>query len=272
MFELKLNKHYPKVIGDLTLICNIRGRIISHTPEENIRQAIVSFLVKEKGYPKQNIEIEVPMSRFAEGASGRADIIIYNNQRDILCVIECKRPGEPITDNILEQVKRYDDILQAETICIVLGKLCYFFTYNELNECAVLATEFPTYKELDAKDICYSDNKAEEFKRIPFRKIKQTDIDDLIYDGIIGENTEDKYYPFLINLYNFFMEEDDRMKLDKIKDIGLKAIKYGNAGSGTFYGNYRSFLVNEKSIVSFFNIINDPRRRISGKHFIDVRC
>lgn len=252
MFELDFTKHYPILIKDDNILCNIRKRIIKITPEENIRQALVSFLISEKGYPKDKIQIEVPMSRFKPGAAGRADILIYDDDDNVLCLIECKEPNEIYTDKVLEQLLRYDEIVEAETFCILIGTSCVFMFTNEAQE-LLTASEFPSYKTLiEYGQIDYFLPEEIPFERFSYIEPIEEDIQNLFYDeGIFGNTTHKSYLPFLINLYNFYMDDTERATLENTEDVGLKTIKYGNAGSGVFAGMYRSFLYKQESLVSF---------------------
>lgn len=252
MFEIDFTNHYPILLDKDTILCNVRKRIIRVTPEEKIRQAFISFLISEKGYPKDKIQIEVPMSRFRKEASGRADILIFDESENVLCLIECKEPNEIYTDKVLEQILKYDDIVQAETFCIVIGSSCAFMFIDE-NHNLISASEFPTYKTLiENGEINYEVDEDVPFERFSINEPIEKQTLDLFYEeGIFGNHTDIRFIPFLINLYNFYIDDNQKVICKNIKDIGLKTIKYGNAGSGTFSGAYRSFLYMEDVLVSF---------------------
>ena len=56
MFEIDFTKHKPKKRQNNVYLCNIRKRLISVTPEEEVRQSLINFLITEKGYPIENIQ------------------------------------------------------------------------------------------------------------------------------------------------------------------------------------------------------------------------
>ena len=63
------------------IICYIRGVEIIETPEEKVRQEYARRLVEEYGYPKELIDVEVPV-QMGVGETKRADIVIYRSKQD----------------------------------------------------------------------------------------------------------------------------------------------------------------------------------------------
>lgn len=258
MIEIELSKYSPTILENNSTICNVRKRLIHNIPEEIVRQSFINYLVTEKGYPIDRFEIEVPLSRTIKGKKGRADLLVYDYEGRVLCLIECKRPNEVITDNVFNQILRYNEILNAETLCIVAGNDILFYGFNDLGE-FVLFSEIPSYKTLIEKGTI----EYYEFETFDFEKFEYNDenINHLINYGVFGENTDKKYFPFLLNLYNFYLDEDDVLEFsnDKYKDIGIKNTKFGNASGGSFFGDYRSFLKKEENIIVSFSISSMTR-------------
>jgi len=52
----------------------IRKKFIPVTPEEEVRQRMITFLIEHCQVPKQMIEAEVPMCHFEKGASSNLDM------------------------------------------------------------------------------------------------------------------------------------------------------------------------------------------------------
>ena len=137
-------------------------------------------------------------------------------------------------------------------MCIVIGNYFYFYLNEEKPK---LLTDFPTYKTL------MENGQIEYFlpETVPFEKfsylepIPKEEVELYYEEGVFGESTDRKYLPFLFNLYNFYIDENDKLNsLPKIEDIGIKVTKNGNASGGHFFGNYRAFHnENSKAVVSF---------------------
>lgn len=79
------------------MICYIRGTEIIETPEEKVRQEYARRLVEEYDYPKELIDVEVPI-QMGSKETKRSDIIIYRSEKDKeqrenhYIIIECKEP------------------------------------------------------------------------------------------------------------------------------------------------------------------------------------
>ncbi len=97
----------------------IRKKMIALTPEEWVRQNFVHFLISEKGYPASLIAIETKV--IVNGLNQRADIVCYNKKGLPLMVIECKAPEVKITQQVFEQVARYNLKLKTSIICVTNG-------------------------------------------------------------------------------------------------------------------------------------------------------
>lgn len=252
MFEINLKKYNPQRQTDNTFLCNVRKRLIPATPEEEVRQAIIKYLIIEKGYTVENVAVEVQMSYFKPQTIGRADILIYDDEQNVLCLIECKEPNEFLSDAVLDQILKYDEIVNAGSLCIAIGGQIHFLL-KDGNELLKL-TEFPSYKTLiENGRVEYFIHEGIAFEKYVFKlPIPQEQIDLFYEGGIFGENTDKKYLPFLFNLYNFYIDENDKLlSLPYTEDVGLKTTKYGNASGGVFFGDYRAFLYKRKYVISF---------------------
>jgi hypothetical protein len=73
--KYKLPKRYKRNGHDCYLD-PCRKIFLLRTPEEDIRQKSIIFLINEMKVPIEFIDTEVPMSYFKEGATGRADIYL----------------------------------------------------------------------------------------------------------------------------------------------------------------------------------------------------
>ncbi|MGG0240783.1 type I restriction enzyme HsdR N-terminal domain-containing protein [Bacillus rhizoplanae] len=110
----------------------IRKKLILITPEEMVRQQVIQFLIKDMQVPSEYIEVEVPMSYFKKGLKGRADIIVYGERDDQLIpvlIIECKANYVPLTENVFNQVIRYDEMIFADMIMVTNGIETIFQAY-----------------------------------------------------------------------------------------------------------------------------------------------
>ncbi|GAF01413.1 type I restriction enzyme HsdR N-terminal domain-containing protein [Saccharicrinis fermentans] len=97
----------------------IRKKRVALTPEEWVRQNFIMFLTQDKGYPASLIAVESLVN--INGLSQRADIVVYNKQRQPVLVVECKAPSVKISREVFEQVSRYNIQLKTKLICVTNG-------------------------------------------------------------------------------------------------------------------------------------------------------
>ncbi len=129
---------------------SIRKRWVSATPEELVRQKLLSLLVDKLGYPPHAIAIEKKLSELPhlkeiEVPSRRVDILCYESEtlRPLL-LIECK--GVPLQEKMLSQVMGYNAFIGAPLIC--LANDGQFLLGWEDPKQAITLDRLPSYEKL----------------------------------------------------------------------------------------------------------------------------
>ncbi|RYZ16542.1 MAG: type I restriction enzyme HsdR N-terminal domain-containing protein [Sphingobacteriales bacterium] len=102
-FKQELNQRY---IFDI-----IRKKYVVLTPEEWVRQHILHYLCNDLQYPKGLISVEKEIK--INNLKKRYDIVVYDGEHKPWMLIECKEPQVQITDQTLQQLLRYQNILQC---------------------------------------------------------------------------------------------------------------------------------------------------------------
>lgn len=102
----------------------IRKKFIQLTPEEWVRQHVVQFLLQEKNYPKSFINVEKVIK--INGLTKRYDAVVFNPDGSIFLLVECKAPEVAITQNVFDQIARYNMVLQADYLMVTNGLNHYF--------------------------------------------------------------------------------------------------------------------------------------------------
>lgn len=125
-----------------TIFCQVRRKFLVLTPEEWVRQHLISFLNKDLGYPLSLMKIE----RQVKGGqrTKRADLIICNPQGAPQFLVECKAPTEKLDRETFFQVGRYNRHLNAGLLLISNGMEHYCCQITETNEFEFLE-QIPTY-------------------------------------------------------------------------------------------------------------------------------
>jgi len=102
----------------------IRKKWVVFTEEEKVRQFFILYLTNELKIPVSHISIERKIT--LNGLTKRYDIVVYKAAAPWM-VVECKAPHIPLTQEVLEQAGRYNQILNAEIIGVTNGIERKFF-------------------------------------------------------------------------------------------------------------------------------------------------
>lgn len=118
-FEAKINERDGKcVIFDV-----IRRRYVVLTPEEWVRQHFVNYLIVHKGYPRELLANEVQV--VLNGMKRRCDTVLYGRDLHARMIVEYKAPEVKITQEVFDQVMRYNMVLRVEYVVVSNGLTHY---------------------------------------------------------------------------------------------------------------------------------------------------
>ena len=101
----------------------IRRQYVALTPEEWVRQHFVHFLINHKGYPQALMANEVQLK--LNGMSRRCDTVIYDRTLRPRVIVEYKAPTVNITQQVFDQICRYNMVLQVEYLIVSNGLAHY---------------------------------------------------------------------------------------------------------------------------------------------------
>jgi len=121
----------------------IRKKFVVLTPEEWVRQHVIKFLLQEKKYSKSYINVEKNIK--INGLSKRYDVVVFNPDGSIFLLVECKAPEVSITQNVFDQIARYNLKLNAQHLMVTNGLNNYFCQMDFLNEKYIFLKELPNH-------------------------------------------------------------------------------------------------------------------------------
>jgi len=138
----KLNlPHYPIKVkedkGKQYIFDSIRKKYLVLTPEEWVRQNFIQYLIHDKKYPLALIEIEKGLT--LNELQKRADALVYKNSKPLV-LIEFKAPKVKITQEVFEQIGRYNSVFKVPYLIVSNGLQHY---------CAKINFEKNTFEFLD---------------------------------------------------------------------------------------------------------------------------
>lgn len=126
----------------------VRKKYVERTPEEEVRQNVISNLLGAMDVPVTHIAVEQGFK--FNGLQYRADIIVYGRDLSPAMLVECKAPSVKLTDSVIDQVVRYNMVLNVDYIMITNGRrTCVARLDHEAGSFEFLSS-MPKYNEMTA--------------------------------------------------------------------------------------------------------------------------
>ena len=126
MLLLNLPSFAVKIVireGKKLIFDPIRKKYVALTPEEWVRQHFVHWLVTEKGYPVSLMANEVQIQ--LNTTRKRCDTVVYDTSLRARMIVEYKSPDVEITQQVFNQITRYNMVLKVEYLVVSNG-LCHY--------------------------------------------------------------------------------------------------------------------------------------------------
>lgn len=257
----------------------IRQKLIYITPEETVRQRMISYLINELKVPEKAILVEEHLSHYHIASRKRADIIVHGTKNGTnypVLIVECKAPEVFLDEKTHEQVFDYCDALGADYAMVCNGYEMFCYKYFEDKDAYEELNDIPVYKEM-LSGMGEIKEKEELPVRISFEKIEHhlksvfAQFPEEYYGEYISKSTPIEIAKIAFNLQEALY--DVRHQIPKgdygtfrlIEDYGIRLLSYGNAGGGQFYGPYRSFLIEYNGNTEFVSFAFTTYGRTDGK-------
>lgn len=126
----------------------VRRKFVALTPEELVRQQLVFFLVAVKRFPLALLQTETAL--ICNGRSCRADLVAYDRHARPLLIAECKAPEVKITQEVFEQIARYNLVLKVPCLLVTNGLQHFFCRLDAEQNRYRFEEAMPDYCELTA--------------------------------------------------------------------------------------------------------------------------
>lgn len=150
MTELNLPPCTPRIRRSLSgkeeIFDPFRKKYVRLTPEEWVRQHFLDYLVTHLGYPPALLVVEARLT--FNGMSRRSDILAYNKAGNPCLVVECKAPSVPITQEVFDQVARYNMSLEVSYIAVTNGMVHYACRIDHALRRYEFLKQVPAFKQL----------------------------------------------------------------------------------------------------------------------------
>ena len=266
--SIRLQKYKP---GGTSFADPIRNIFVQCTPEEVVRQKTIHFLQSDLGVPLERISVEESMAHVKRGARGRADIVVYRDdkRKDALLVIECKAPEVDVSCYIVrEQSERYQKILGANYCMLINGRQIMMYKYND--GLAIELDGIPSYIELLNNKVEYT--KLLQVKPYSYLDIKSKNIQRaFVKEHYIGDFTPNDIKSFVLNFLNLillksFISIEDLMRIGVSEDFGIKRTRFGNSAGYNYQELTRLFIAKDnkgKDIICGLSMIGDYNTQLN---------
>ena len=119
----------------------IRKIYCALTPEEEVRQKMLYYLVEVKKYPAGLLAVEYSIK--VNNLPKRCDIVVFNNSGRPKMIVECKAESVPITQKVLDQAIRYYSGLNVNYLLLTNGKTMFCYHIDIENKKIEAMREMP---------------------------------------------------------------------------------------------------------------------------------
>ncbi len=122
----------------------VRKKYVVLTPEEEVRQQMMHFLVQKKGIPLGLMAVEYAIT--VNRLSKRCDIVVFSRSGNPLLIVECKAAHIQLNAQTLEQVVNYNLELHVGFLIITNGKKLFCFQWDKALSAFNILNHLPDYE------------------------------------------------------------------------------------------------------------------------------
>lgn len=130
----------------MTIFDPLRRRHVPLTPEEEVRQRFVRFLIDGKSFPAGLVSNEVSLC--INGMQARADTVVYSRTGSPLMIVEYKAPSVRITQKVFDQVSRYNSVLRVGYLVVTNGQQLFCARLDYSTMTYHFLPDIPRYTDL----------------------------------------------------------------------------------------------------------------------------
>ena len=121
----------------------LRKKHLLLTPEEWVRQNLVSYFINDLNYPKGLIKTESSLKY--NNLKKRSDILIYNNDMTHYMIVECKSYKMKLNKSHLNQSAMYNKIYRGRYLMVSNGMEHIVCEYDWENETFKFRNSIPKF-------------------------------------------------------------------------------------------------------------------------------
>ena len=119
------------------------------TPEEFIRQIFVKWMINDLGYPSSVMANEIGIK--LNDTYRRCDTVVFSTSGNPLMIIEYKAHDINITQDVFDQIVRYNMALKANYLVVSNGYENFYCRINYENHRVDFIDNMPLYEEIKTR-------------------------------------------------------------------------------------------------------------------------
>ena len=121
----------------------IRKKFVVLDPEEWVRQHVIHWLINDKNYPASLINVEKQLT--LHKLKKRYDLVVFKTDGKIDILVECKAYSQKITQEVFDQIARYNLEIQANYLMLTNGLEHYYFKLDPSQEKYLFMEQIPDF-------------------------------------------------------------------------------------------------------------------------------
>ncbi len=132
--------------GKTEIFDKIRRKYVALTPEEWVRQNFIQYLILERNVPKTliSVEKEIVFNR----TKRRPDIVVFTKNGNPKIIVECKAPEIKISQDVFDQIARYNFTLKVDYLIITNGMTHFCCKINYKKQSFEFLENIPDYFDI----------------------------------------------------------------------------------------------------------------------------
>ena len=131
--------------GKLEILDRVRRKYVLCTDEEKVRQMTILYLTETLNVPMSSICVETEIK--VHNLSKRTDLIVLNSKSKPALIVECKAPSVKISQEVFEQIARYNLTLQVNYLMVTNGVEQYVCHLDFEKQTYQFIPELPNWSE-----------------------------------------------------------------------------------------------------------------------------
>lgn len=240
-----------KIDGKKKFLDPIRKKGVPITPEENVRQRVLLYLLDKCKVPISCIVSEDSLSHYTRGSLQRADITVRTNAETLL-LVECKEENISLDGDPIHQIMEYNKTIHSHYLLLTNGIYSYIFHCLSDGRIKPLM-DLPSFEMMcrDAGITAPTNNITTKHPDVS--EFDKETVEYYRNDGrFLGVDTPIELASPILNFAWFFLDTSHKLENIKgygceiFKDCGIVNTKVSDASGGGFWGEFRRLLVKDR--------------------------